>query len=73
MGPIIIVAGQNQRSKFTVFGRHVGRVKMSQLVLARRRTSDMSRDELIVYYSLRGIPVVDIQSLLRRLHGFSIR
>ena len=49
MGPIIIVAGQNQRSKFTVFGRHVGRVKMSQLVLARRRTSDMSRDELIVY------------------------
>ena len=35
--------------------------------------SAFSRDELIVCYSLRGIPVADIRKLLHEIHGYVIR
>ena len=35
--------------------------------------SALSRDELIVFYSLRGLPVADIRQLLVDVHGHVIR
>ena len=35
--------------------------------------SSLSRDELVVYYSTRGLRVKDIQSLLQQFHGHDIR
>ena len=35
--------------------------------------SSLSRDELVVYYSTRGLRVRDIQCLLRQIHGHDIR
>ena len=36
-------------------------------------TASPTRDELVKYYSLRGVPVPDIQCILRRVHGYAIR
>ena len=35
--------------------------------------SVFTRNELIVYYSLCGLPVADIQKMLREVHGYGIR
>ena len=36
-------------------------------------STNLTRDDLIMYYSLRGIPVAEMQSLLQRIHGYVIR
>ena len=35
--------------------------------------SSLTRDELIVYYSLRGLRISQIQMFLREIHGYDIR
>ena len=35
--------------------------------------SSLSRDELVVYYSLRGLRIREIQMFLQEVHGYCIR